>query len=217
MGCFPHCPWVWPLIRIAAYIRTTLLSDHIVAIYIPPQKSASGPVLCSGDDAIDGDRSCSNTTPLLPLLVAGGPPVKIHPGSLYGGAVQIAPEDGNTRGIERPPRCGHQFSGCRLHCNRLEIEAYTRSILPTNRSIGSGRQFRKLVLFTGRYRPPPGPGIPLRPVGSKIRQSVLTGPVVVDPLLIVVFWCFSIIHLHIWVRPLLWIFDFLLNYLTKRS
>ena len=32
---FPHCPWVWPLTWIAAYIRTTFLSDHIVAIYPP--------------------------------------------------------------------------------------------------------------------------------------------------------------------------------------
>ena len=32
---FPHCPWVWPLTIIAAYIQTTLLSDHIVAIYSP--------------------------------------------------------------------------------------------------------------------------------------------------------------------------------------
>ena len=36
-GGFPHCPWVWPLIRIAAYIRTTFLSDHIVAIYPPSE------------------------------------------------------------------------------------------------------------------------------------------------------------------------------------
>ena len=30
---FPHCLWVWPLIRTAVYIRTTFLIDHIVAIY----------------------------------------------------------------------------------------------------------------------------------------------------------------------------------------
>ena len=30
---FPHCPWVWPLVRITAYIQITLLSDNIVAIY----------------------------------------------------------------------------------------------------------------------------------------------------------------------------------------
>ena len=32
---FPHFPWVWPLIPIAAYIRTTLLIEYIVAIYPP--------------------------------------------------------------------------------------------------------------------------------------------------------------------------------------
>ena len=34
---FPRCPWVWPLTRISAYIGTTLLSDHIVAIYPPSE------------------------------------------------------------------------------------------------------------------------------------------------------------------------------------
>ena len=34
---FPHCPWVWPLIWIADYIWTTLLSNHIVAIYPPSE------------------------------------------------------------------------------------------------------------------------------------------------------------------------------------
>ena len=32
---FPHFPWVWPIIRIDAYIQTTFLSNHIVAIYPP--------------------------------------------------------------------------------------------------------------------------------------------------------------------------------------
>ena len=30
---FPHCPWVWPLVRVAAYIQITFLGDYIVAIY----------------------------------------------------------------------------------------------------------------------------------------------------------------------------------------
>ena len=34
---FPHCPWVWPLIRISDYTRTTFLSDRIVAIYPPSE------------------------------------------------------------------------------------------------------------------------------------------------------------------------------------
>ena len=34
---FSRCPRVWPLTRIAAYIRTTLLSNHIFAIYPPSE------------------------------------------------------------------------------------------------------------------------------------------------------------------------------------
>ena len=34
---FPHCPWVWPLILISAYIWNTLLIDNIVAIYPPSE------------------------------------------------------------------------------------------------------------------------------------------------------------------------------------
>ena len=64
--------------------------------YTPPREPDSGLVLYSGDDALDGDWYCSDTAPLPPLLAAGGPPVKILPGSLYGSAVLIAPEDGNT-------------------------------------------------------------------------------------------------------------------------
>ena len=30
---FPHCSWVWPFTRFAAYLQTTFLSDNIVAIY----------------------------------------------------------------------------------------------------------------------------------------------------------------------------------------
>ena len=36
LGCFSyfsHFPWVWPLVRIAAYIQITLLRNHIVVIY----------------------------------------------------------------------------------------------------------------------------------------------------------------------------------------
>ena len=73
------------------------------------------------------------------------------------------------------------------------------------------------TIFTGRLWPPPGPGLTLRPRGGKIHQIALTYPVVVDPLLIVIFWCFSVIPPHILVQPLLRIAAFLINYLTKRS
>ena len=51
------------------------MSDHIVAIY-PPWKPASGLVLCSGNVAIDDDRSCSDTAPLSLLLADGSPAVE---------------------------------------------------------------------------------------------------------------------------------------------
>ena len=77
----------------------------ILSPYTPPRKPASGLVLCSGDDAIDGDWSWSDTAPLYPLINYGGPPVKFRPGSLYDGAALIAPEDGNTlRALVRSQR-----------------------------------------------------------------------------------------------------------------
>ena len=61
-GGFPHCPQVWPLIWIAAYIRTTFWAI-ILSPYNPPRKPASGLVLCSGNDVVDGDWYFSNTIP----------------------------------------------------------------------------------------------------------------------------------------------------------
>ena len=55
-------------------------------------------------------------------------------------------------------------------------------LFQTDKSIGSGRQFQKCGRLRGAIA-----GLPLRPRGGKIRQSALTGPVVVDPLLIVIF------------------------------
>ena len=48
----------------------------ILSPYNPPLKPDSGLVLCSGDDAVDGDWSCSDTAPLSPLLAASGHPSK---------------------------------------------------------------------------------------------------------------------------------------------
>ena len=155
---FPHFPWVLPLIQIAAYIRTTLLSDHIVAIY-PPWKPDSGLVLCSGDDAVDGNWYCSNTTPISPLLASGSPHIKICPGSLYDGATLIAPEGGNNRGVWRPPCCGHWWSVCCPCCNFLAKEAYYGSIFP------DGQKYREWKAITkvwpssrGNSGLPPGRG-----------------------------------------------------------
>ena len=105
---------------IDLYPKLRCQSDHIVAIYpLPPRKPSSRLVLCSDDKAVNGDRSCSNTTLLYPLLDTGGPPVKIRPGLLYDGAALIAPEGGNTQGIWSPPRCGHRQPVCCPRHNRL--------------------------------------------------------------------------------------------------
>ena len=60
---------------------------------------------------------------------------------------------------------------------------------------------------------PPGRGYRSAPEVEKSVSGALTGPVVVDTLLIVIFWGFSAIPPHIWVQPLLWVAAFLLNYL----
>ena len=156
---FPHFPWVWSLIRIAACIRTTFLSNNIVAIYPPPRNPASGLVLCSGNDAIDGGRSCSHTAPLLPLLAVGGPPVKFRPGSLYDGAALIVPEDGNTRGIWRPPCCVHRWSGCSPCRNRLTTEAYSWSIIMDGQKYREWKEITKVRSSSrGNSGLPPGLG-----------------------------------------------------------
>ena len=102
--------------------------------YTAPRRPASGIVLCSGDNAVNGNRYCSNNAPLSPILASGGPPVKIRPGSLYDCAALIAPEDGNTRSIWLPPWCGHQWSGFHPHRNRLATETYPQSILPDRKN-----------------------------------------------------------------------------------
>ena len=101
----------------------------ILSKYTPPWKPGSGLILCSGDDAVDGNQSCSDNAPLFPLLVADGLPVKIRPGSLYDGVVLIVPEDGNNRGIWSPLWCGHRRSGCLSRHNLFATEAYPRLIL----------------------------------------------------------------------------------------
>ena len=171
-----------------SFLHTTYFAEEIILLpYTPHWEAASGLVLYSGDDAVDGKRSCSDA-PLSPLLSACGPPVKIIPGSLYDGAALIAPEDGNTRGIWRPPRCGHRWSGCYPFRNRLATEAYPRiNYSGRTKLSGEGGNSESVAIFIGQKWPPPGSGLPLRPKGGKIRQSSLTGPVVVGPLLIIIF------------------------------
>ena len=117
----------------------------ILLPYTPPRKPFSGLVLCSGNDAVDGDRSCSDTAPLFPLLAAGGPPVKNRPGSLYDGAALIVPEYGNTWGIWLPPCCVHHVQVA-VHATTSWKQSHTPNLFfQTDKSIRRGRQFRKCV------------------------------------------------------------------------
>ena len=68
----------------------------ILLPYTPPRKPVFVLVLCSGNDAVNGNWYFSDTAPLSPILSAGGPSAKIRPGSLYNGAALIASEDENT-------------------------------------------------------------------------------------------------------------------------
>ena len=107
---FPRCPWVWPLTRIAAYIRTTLLIVNIVAKY-PPSEAC----LCTRPlqwlwyrrcqlilqlhrTSIPSSCFCQPNRQNLSWIIIQRwlADCAICPGSLYDGAALIAPEDGNT-------------------------------------------------------------------------------------------------------------------------
>ena len=107
---FPHCPWVWPLTRIAAYIRTTLLSDHIVTIY-PPSEAClwTRPlqwrwhrrwrlILQWHRTYIPSSCYWQPTRQNLSWIIIQRwlADSAIRSGSLYDGAALIAPEDRNT-------------------------------------------------------------------------------------------------------------------------
>ena len=107
---FPHCPWVWPLTRIAAYIRTTLMSDHIVAIY-PPLEACLWTcplqwrwhrwwrlILQFHCTSIPSSCCCQPTRQNSSWIIIQRwlADCAIRPGSLYDGAALIAPEDGKT-------------------------------------------------------------------------------------------------------------------------
>ena len=144
----------------------------ILLSFAVSQKPDSRLVLCSGNDTVDGDRFCSDIGPLSPLLAAGSPPVENNPESLYDGAVMIAPEGGNPRGIWRPPRCGHWRSGCCPRHNRLGTEAYPRLFLQYGKKYQEWKEIMKVQPSSRGDSPPPPPipGLPLRPRGYKIRQ-----------------------------------------------
>ena len=107
---FPHFPWVWPLTRIAAYIQTTLLIDHIVAIY-PPSEAClwTRPlqwrchnrwrlILQWHRTSIPSSCCWQPTRQNLSWIIIQRwlADSAIFPGSLYDGAALIVPEDGNT-------------------------------------------------------------------------------------------------------------------------
>ena len=166
--------------------------------YTFPRKPASRLVICSGDNAVDGDQYFSNTAPLSHLLSAVGPPFKNSPVSLYDGDALIVPEGGNTRGICRPPHFGHRRSGCRPRRNRLATEAYPQSILPDGQKYREWKAIPKVQPSSwGDRGLPLGRGYCSAPEVAKSASVALTGTVVVDPLLIVIFLGFSLIPPHI--------------------
>ena len=106
---FPHCPWVWPLTQIAAYIRTIFLSDHIVAIY-PPSEAClwTRPlqwrwhrrwrlILQLHRTSIPSSCCWQPTRQKFSWIIQRWlADSTIRPGSVYDGAALIVPEDGNT-------------------------------------------------------------------------------------------------------------------------
>ena len=180
--------------------------------YTPSSNTDFVLFLSSGDDAISGKRSCSYTAPLSNLLTTGGPPLQNRPGLVYNGASLILSEGKKTRGIWRPPRCVHQRSCYRIRQNSLTTEEYLWSILLVWRNY---RKWKKIPKVKPSLRNSIGlsPGWVFRSAPEVARSSgvALTGPVVVDPPLIVIFWGLSVIPPHRWLWLLLWIVDFLLN------
>ena len=107
---FPHWAWVWPLTQIAAYIQTTLLSDHIVAIY-PPLEACFWTCLLQWQWCRQWRLILKWHRTYIPSSCCWQPTRQnlswiiiqrwlsdsaVRPGSLYDGAVLIAPEYGNT-------------------------------------------------------------------------------------------------------------------------
>ena len=58
-----------------SYIQNYFSEQSYFFSYNPPQEPASVLVLCSGNNAVYGDRYFSNTAPISHLLAVGGPPV----------------------------------------------------------------------------------------------------------------------------------------------
>ena len=172
-------------------------SNHIVAMY-PPRNLASGLVLYSGYNTINNNWSCSDTAPISPLLAVGGPPVKKQPGPIIWQRRAYIFRRWETRRTWFPPCCGHRrpgFCPCR---NRLATEAYPRSILPDGRKYREWKEIYKVQPSSRGDSPPPPPGRGYRSTLEVERSDLvaLTCPVVVDPLLIVIFWGFSVIPPH---------------------
>ena len=109
---FPHFPWVWLLFRIADYIQITLLSDHIVAIYLLRSLllEFSSPV-ATIPLMVNDIVSAPHLYPLFFLLAPphlypllfplAAHPLKSGQDQWYSGATLISPEGWNSCGILR--------------------------------------------------------------------------------------------------------------------
>ena len=157
--------------------------------YTPSRNPDSVLTLCSGDDAIRVNRSCSYTAPLSNLLTTGGPPLQNRPGLVYNGASLILSEGKKTRGIWRPPRCGHQRSCYRIRQNSLTTEEYLWSILLDGRKYQEWKKIPKVQPSLQNVSGlPPVWDYRSAPEVERSSSVALTDPVVVYPLLIVMFW-----------------------------
>ena len=139
-------------------------------------------------------------------------PSKIGKDQWYDSAALIAPEGANTRWIWRPHRCGHWRPGCCPRRNSLVTEAYPWSILTDGRRYQEWKAIMKVH--------PSSRGNSFLPLGRGYRSAsevarsagvALTGPVVVDPLLIIILFGVSVIYPHRWVQQLLRISAFFIN------
>ena len=136
-------------------LHPNFFAEQSYCRYIPPPwKSASGLVLCSGDDAVDCDRYCSNTAPLSPWRPTRQNSSRIIILRRHADSARRW----DTCGIWRPPCCGHHWPGCHPCRNRLVTEAYPESIFPDGKIIGSGMQLRKRGRLHGAIAASPRAG-----------------------------------------------------------
>ena len=188
------------------------MSNHVVAIYLPlvclllDSSSAVATMLSMATNLT------AKTHLYLLFLPLAAHSFKNRPRSLYDGTLLIAPEGGNTHRICHPPRCGHWWSGCRPRRNRLATDVYPWLILMYKQKYREWKAIPKVQPSSrGDSGLPQCRGYRSAPEVTRSASIAMIGSVVVDPLLIAIFWGFSVIISHKWVQSLLQITAFLLK------